>query len=291
MSQSIVKLLSKVFLNFEDSIKDITYSKQELHKRNSKLSEDYYSGRVRLKSGIKSDYIRIYQTEENMSIGFSFITDCNAGIIKNNHDQYVNMPEITHPITISIYQNNERFFKDVTLTELKEGLKSIYRTIHPKSFEDVIRTVFLTFKFSELNSTKIVVFEEFSAFDEIKVLTETEREDLDSVKSNYTVISKQRYELSSEIDKKVSEYRKELENTYQKHEGLTLNVLKQKEADALEKITAAEVKFVDKVVSYYNNFDISVDKFLHNIARKFQYGYFSGKGYDKALDQRIKQKK
>lgn len=277
MSQSIVKKLSTVFLNFENSFKNTNYSKEELNKRSSKISEDYYSGKVIFKAGVKSDFIRIYRNDKNMSIGFSFIT---------NGD-----PEIIYPITISIFQDNKRYFKEVTPTVLSDGLKSIYKTLNPDFFEEVILAVFKTFEFLTSEECNVILFDEFFAFDEVKILTEKEREDIDISKDSYKNISKQRYELQSEINKKVSEYQKELENTYHK-KGLqgkvTLNVLKQQEETALKNIEEAELKFVDKVVSYYNNFDISLEKFLNNISRKFQFGYFSSKGYNIALDKRIK---
>lgn len=273
MSQSIVKKLSTVFLNFENSFKNTNYSKEELQKRSSKISEDYYSGKVTFKAGVKSDFIRIYQNDKNMSIGFSFITNGE--------------PDIIYPITISIFQDNKRYFKEVTPTVLSDGLKSIYKTTKPEIFEEVIFAVFKTFEFSTSEETDVILFDEFYAFDEIKILTEKEREDIDLSKESYKEISKQRYEIQSEINKKVAEYKRELENSYQQN-GLTFNVLTQQEAAALQKILDSEVKFVDKVVSYYNNFDISLEKFLNNISRKFQFGYFSSKGYDKALDNRIK---
>jgi hypothetical protein len=275
MSQSIVKKLSTVFLNFENSFKNTNYSKEELNKRSSKITEDYYSGKVMFKAGVKSDFIRIYQNDKNMSIGFSFITNGE--------------PDIVYPITISIFQDNKRYFKEVTPTVLSDGLKSIYKTTKPEIFEEVILAVFKTFEFSASEETNVILFDEFYAFDEIKILTEKEREDIDSSKESYTEISKQRYKIQSEINRKVAEYQSELENYYQLN-GVTFNTLKQQEAAALQEILESEVKFVDKVVSYYNNFDISLEKFLNNISRKFQFGYFSSKGYDKALDNRIKGK-
>lgn len=265
---------SSVFANFEKSLKGVQFKKIELQQRDAKITEEYCNPyRTQYRGGIESEFVRLYQDiNQKRNIGFIFFSgskDLSDGIYQM----------IDSSITVSAHSEEVQMYQKYSVDEFKTILKGFYKNHTAfKSYEEFFE-IFKKEFFTESSEVKIVrKFDKYVVVEDVKESTAIERENF----ANALTEQKKAYQTKWALEKNIQEkLRVELERI-RKEEGW-YDVVKTCE-DADEKIKNTGEKFVEKVKSHYNNYNISIGAFLFEMSSYFKFGYFSNTGLSKLLE-------
>lgn len=277
-----VSEFSGIFSNFEKTFANVNFVKVELQHRDSKMIEDYYTCERSFRGGVQNEFVRIYQEGTpkirlNRSIGFTFY----SGEEKAEDGVLV----VFKPtITISTHNLNIRKYQTYDVDQFKLKMKEFYKKNPSFESYDSFFNTFELFFISETSETKIV--NEFNEEVKWKVRDATvfERDKYIASVSDLQVKNKKLRQINENIQKELDIVLEQLRNKHGYYSALD------QYENAEKTVEDAGKNFVDKVKSQYDNYNITIQKFIYSMSDFFRYGAFQGQGFSNLLDKEISKK-
>jgi len=242
--------LKPIFKNFELTLSIL--DRVELTERLPRTVSKFLSYHTTLIQGVKSDFIRIYKFDKDISIAFAF----------NN----IHLDESSHFIIVSAYlSDNKKMYKRFEVNEVREKLKSFYK-LNPKfdleKFVDFFELDTSNGTESELNSL-------------INIFRQENVADFDLLHKKKLTLKKSESTLNDDIkiiEEQISQLRDKL---YTEHD---IHARRSRIYNLKESISKIIYKYNDSVLKeYYQNklFGklpqkfVNVTSFVNSVKEKF----------------------
>jgi ElaB/YqjD/DUF883 family membrane-anchored ribosome-binding protein len=249
---TIVKRLKENFSNFEKSFSNVLFKKVELLGSKTTITVDtYWPRNSSVRQGVNYDFVRFYKgttkETENMTFGFSFNFAENS------------------PIIVAVHDNNKRYRKELDFETLKMKMKELTKSLNENkenSFLNLTIKIFDAFDLKNGEEKELNSFNLEESIEKAILISNEEQKRMISCQEDLQKVQDKEYEIIKQMNSEIEEAVKNIKALY----ASKLDPIKEEIQEKKEILENVEIDYVEKLKTTFNNYDMTMEKYLMNLA-------------------------